>query len=478
MKIVKIQIENYKSFFNPTKMIFSPGFNIIVGKNNSGKTALTEILSLDFEDHPHKSPTTLPNERTSIKNLRSKIILTIEINHKELQEIISNEGKDFFLVRRRHDVADLTEIKNFKESFNSDSIRFRFTFIENVIRDPYYLTVGEYQSENAYKVVIEGDGIFEFSQHGYQPKYDIAVLVANTIRQDIFSFRAERFKVGQHPMGESKVLAPDAVNLPEVLSNLKLGDSAKFRKIIDHMNLVFPDVVDIPIKTIKNVNPETGIKETIAKLFFSPFTPKTRREDLEVPLQDSGTGIGQVLAIFYVVVTSTYPKTIIIDEPQSFLHPGAIRTFISILRKNYFQHQYIITTHSPTVISSVNPTNIIQLTKKDFETTAINLLPNSTSSMKSILGDVGASLSDVFGAENILWVEGPTEVECFQEIIDKRCQSNLLGTALQAVIHTGDFETKEKKTAELIHKIYDQLSKSTALIPPAIGFLVGVTLFL
>jgi predicted ATPase len=45
-----------------------------------------------------------------------------------------------------------------------------------------------------------------------------------------------------------------------------------------------------------------------------------------------------VLAILYVVMTSNHPQTIIIDEPQSFLHPGAVKKLIEVL-KQYPQHQ-------------------------------------------------------------------------------------------------------------------------------------------
>jgi len=51
-----------------------------------------------------------------------------------------------------------------------------------------------------------------------------------------------------------------------------------------------------------------------------------------VPLSESGTGVGQVLAILYVVFTSEYPRTIVIDEPQSFLHPGAVRKLFEARR--------------------------------------------------------------------------------------------------------------------------------------------------
>ncbi|MCC0179139.1 ATP-binding protein [Waterburya agarophytonicola K14] len=92
--------------------------------------------------------------------------------------------------------------------------------------------------------------------------------------------------------------------------------------------------------------------------------PETDRDDLAFPLEACGTGVSQVLAILYVVITSKEPRTIIIDEPQSFLHPGAARKLIEILQ-DFPQHQYFISTHSPSIISAANPSTITLLKYQD-----------------------------------------------------------------------------------------------------------------
>ncbi len=43
--------------------------------------------------------------------------------------------------------------------------------------------------------------------------------------------------------------------------------------------------------------------------------------------------------MLYVVLTSRESRVIIIDEPQSFLHPGAVRKLFDVL-KDFPQHQY------------------------------------------------------------------------------------------------------------------------------------------
>ncbi len=53
MYISTFKIFNYKSFRDSGWLEFQPGINIIVGTNNSGKTALLEALGLEFKDNPY-----------------------------------------------------------------------------------------------------------------------------------------------------------------------------------------------------------------------------------------------------------------------------------------------------------------------------------------------------------------------------------------------------------------------------------------
>src|SRR5205807_6323603 len=62
----------------------------------------------------------------------------------------------------------------------------------------------------------------------------------------------------------------------------------------------------------------------------------------------TGTGVGHVIAMMYVLVTAEEPRIILIDEPQSFLHPRAVRRLIGVF-KLMPEHQFIISTHSPQV---------------------------------------------------------------------------------------------------------------------------------
>jgi hypothetical protein len=187
-----------------------------------------------------------------------------------------------------------------------------------------------------------------------------------------------------------------------------------------------------------------------------------------IPLADCGTGVGQVLAILSIVVASKYSRTIIIDEPQSFLHPGAVRKLIDVL-KQYPQHQYIISTHSPQLLTTANPATITLITKERGKPSLLkSISPSEQNDLTLCLEELGARLSDVFGADQVLWVEGKTEAKCFPLIVEKLLNRPLLGTAIVHVDSTGNLEGKY---AERVIKIYERLSEGAGLIPRTLGFI-------
>jgi hypothetical protein len=159
----------------------------------------------------------------------------------------------------------------------------------------------------------------------------------------------------------------------------------------------------------------------------------------------------------------------IIDEPQSFLHPGAVRKLIEIL-KHYerARHQYVITTHSPTVITAAEPDTLLAVRKEVAESIVEQIDASETRNQDLLLREVGARLSDVFGADDIMWVEGPTEEACYPLILERVAGRQLLGTKILGVVQTGDFESKHSDT---ILEIYRRLSEGRGLLPPAIGFI-------
>ncbi len=287
---------------------------------------------------------------------------------------------------------------------------------------------------------------------------DFGLQVMESLRQRIYSFTAERFALSKCRVGLSDQLEPDATNLAEVLSNLKDRSPNKFRLLNQHLRQVFPNIHEV------SVRPSAGDAQHCEIIVYEEDSDD---EQDAIPLADSGTGIGQVVAMLYVLVASKHQKTILIDEPQSFLHPGAVRKLFQIFAL-YPHHQYVVATHLPTVIAASKASTILLVRKETCAQTSFTPIDvNETKELSTILDEVGARLSDVFGADSILWVEGNTERDCFPMILEALTEQKQWGTEFVPVISPDELVGSD---ADRIVRIYERLSQGKGLLPPAVGF--------
>jgi len=97
MRISRFQILNYKSFLETAEIEFKPGFNVVTGKNNAGKTGLLEALTLQFEGNPHRTVETVPYPGAVTPD-SSVVKFTLSVDRKELVRLIG-DGQQRFLPR-------------------------------------------------------------------------------------------------------------------------------------------------------------------------------------------------------------------------------------------------------------------------------------------------------------------------------------------------------------------------------------------
>jgi predicted ATP-dependent endonuclease of OLD family len=367
MYISKIRVKNYKSFLDSGDIEFKPGINIIVGQNNSGKTALLEVLELNFFDLPHKSEKSLPKQGQRLRNQASESEVTFKLIPKELNLIrADNEFSTIFLRMpiQNHSEHIETIIDKFNHSLDEglnitidlksrrsnpesnagfDSLRYGFYEPDpNPNRNTKYLAL-KISEEKKYQLESK-------TQHLPQGRSVFGLKLYKDFKRKFYRFHAERVNLGSCEAGLSRDLVSDCQNLAEVLQNTQTRNSWLYEEFNKYVSQVYDSVkwLNSISQTVSNA---AGDEKQFQQIFIWNIDRKTEREDLAIPLSQCGTGIGQVLAILYIVVTSREPRTIIIDEPNSFLHPGAAKKLIQILNK-FPQHQYFISTHSPEILSA------------------------------------------------------------------------------------------------------------------------------
>jgi len=78
---------------------------------------------------------------------------------------------------------------------------------------------------------------------------------------------------------------------------------------------------------------------------------------------------------------------------------------------------------------------------------------------RSLLAELRVSLSDVFGAGSILWVEEPTEEQCFPLILSKVAPKLLTGTKIVSIKNTGDLLGKKAHFVDVMFDLYQRRAR-------------------
>jgi energy-coupling factor transporter ATP-binding protein EcfA2 len=452
VRLAAFKVRNYKSFDSATGVEgdLSSGVNIIVGQNNSGKTALLEVVTLRAGNVPHRSLQTHPTPH-AVTDQFLNMFVDVALSLDELREFIADYAGGHFTLRAPG--GSHSEARQFLQRAATPELIIR------VSRRAGANPQGDVRN------YVGGDGLAHFdvrrpdlqlAQADGGNTADLGQVVASAIHQRIYLFGAERFRVGEGPFGHQAELAPDARNLPEVLNRLQSN-----RDLLAHFNMLVRRV--LPQVLWVSVEPVDASK---MRILIWNIDPRHRRPDLAVPLNQSGTGVGQVLAILYVAALSQQPQIIAIDEPQSFLHPGAVRALIEILHE-HSQHQFLITTHSPVALTAAHPDRILYLRTDEGVSSVSQLNALDASDLKVLLADLGVRVEDVFGYDTILWVEGRTEEVCVPLILKRLLGRPLARIGVFGLIATGDLDGRHR---DLAFDVYNKLSQGSVLMPPAVAF--------
>lgn len=157
----------------------------------------------------------------------------------------------------------------------------------------------------------------------------------------------------------------------------------------------------------------------------SPIYLNVRNEEFVGEVSRMGHGLQMWLQTMWFIARSRGAATLILDEPDVYMHPDLQRRLIRFIRHQ--APQVLVTSHSVEIISEVEPENIVVIERKRPQSRFADTLP----AVQSILTGVGSAhnihLTRLWSARRFILVEGDDLkiLRHFADTLDPEAETSL-----------------------------------------------------
>ena len=448
MFVSKLLIRNFRSI-EKENICFRPGKNVLVGKNNSGKSNIVKALDLVLGE---KSPVYLDiNEKDfftyyedGIEKTKNAFFIAVKLEGNDLNEELfksisgawlapigdKNLIEDFFGANKNPELL----IKNFdtlsNRKYYKDTNELLDIFRNTLELYIYYAVMKNVAIENK-------DYDMDNQQSNYSKTYSIF------LKNGSQYYRCSKFS---NDLKNSLVTSAILSAVRDINKELKINTWSWYGRLIkDIWENCNPDQkreINKKLSEIKEitdnifVNAASDIEEKIKKAIYHNSISfqllQNTKDDIykginifvndgvEGLIEDKGTGIQSAVVIslfsYYCSKFHKNSSLLVVEEPEIYLHPQARRVvsnkfddFVNLNSIN--RNQVIITTHSSEFIRNTDIGNIIVVKKVSGKTITkhIQIENDHHKELAKLQNIISTKNAEIFFADKVILVEGGEE---------------------------------------------------------------------
>ena len=389
----QITFRPYKCFtegiiVKPPKLV-----NLVIGKNNSGKTSFLDMMSALFS-------------QTKSKQLITSVSFEIIVESNHLRFLNVNKINPIYGTLHKTDGAfligkklllDVTLLEpNITICLNSDCRKaFRDDLYDvDIINSRDFLSILlNHRATSCFKIAAERDIKEELKENSSKLKHAITENGVGIVNYLLFNWSNKK--------GNRKVISELLNEINEMLR----GDC------------IFTGLA--PLEKDDNTYEITF----------------TNLDELEIPLSEMGSGVKTILFALLILQKDKFEKNdsiLLFEELENNLHPEIQRRLFDKIYNYSIENncRVFITSHSNVAINTFfGRENVMIYHVVSDDKGKSNVFEVSTSVDKQdILNDLGVKASDIFQSNGIIWVEGPSDrvyINKWLSLVDPSLKENV-----------------------------------------------------
>lgn len=401
MKIKTVRVENFRAYKSETTFELND-LNVIVGKNDIGKSTVLEALDIFFNENKgtikidkddvnkkckaegnteikisvvfEELPETLTIDATNPTTLKSEYLLKSD-NTLEIVKIYPNAGKEKVFIKANHPTNESCSELLLKKNADlkkllTDEIECEDKTKNATIRKALWNHFSEDLQLNEIEIEIaklDAKNTWEQLKK-HMPLYSL--------------FQSDR----KNSDGDSEVQNPMKLAVAEILKDNELREN--LNKVAQEVEKKLIEVSNKTLEKLNEMNPE--IAESLTPIIPSPeslkwidvFKSVSITGDEDIPINKRGSGVKRLILLNFFRAEAerrqqeTNVPSIVyaIEEPETSQHPNhqrkLIEAFIELSKAD--KTQVILTTHSPAIVKMLDFEHL-QLIKDGEEKEVINI---------------------------------------------------------------------------------------------------------
>lgn len=404
MHLTELKIANFLAYEEAELQLGPQGLVLVIGPNNAGKSAL--LAALDVVAGTAQGG----NWRRAGSTEFASVIATFAID---------DDGEREFILGHGAHPAWMQELRSLRFEWEDPTAAEMLLSSVGVASEHGVagtILSGEFSAGSSSVTAVDRGMVFQQSPHeanwelqprrSGSPPFDPMIDAPSVLpglperleawREWYFHFAPVRTGPAERSPLRNVVAKLDATgaNLAQALLYHQSRNSDQWHNSTQILNAIIPDAGQVQARAegdqieIMLQDPSTGAALNLKRL---------------------GTGVEQVLMLAYVGATQPVWSVVVMEEPESGLHPGAQRLLLEHLLEWARTRLLVVSTHSTVFLDHNDPERTQTYLVRRVESVAS--LSKAVDRGVEALRLVGVRLSDVASAERVLLVEGDSDVD-------------------------------------------------------------------